>query len=234
MSKYKCNSSLSRELSRSEEAYYWASLAPGPEKALFALSLSGATTKMCTVGGTRGLELGSLSPYKEFSMTQYVPYMRTNKLCMEDVSNSSFVKEQGPSSSSSTHRMRRSLSRLHLAVTRAYKVKPDINFEVFIHKVDGLSDENSGIEKVFLFDVVSKIYIASDSSLVDIQTYELCCDVVRDISCIYRLDPYAEKRPDKESVVKHKHNTLLRTGSHRITVHLKNQQTLSLNHSLRN
>lgn len=48
--------------------------------------------------------------------------------------------------------------------------------------------QNSGIEKAFLFDVVSKIYIATDSSPVDMQTYELCCDmidVVIDISCIY-------------------------------------------------
>lgn len=120
------------------------------------------------------------------------------------------------------------LAKLHLTVTKAYKVNPDISFEVFIHKVDGLSDDhkiettrdihqrvsdelehagltdiplsfyltsiydhsifeafskvaqklirqlptlenllnilnsNSGIEKSFLFDVVSKIYIATD------------------------------------------------------------------------
>jgi Ras-related GTP-binding protein C/D len=50
--------------------------------------------------------------------------------------------------------------------------------------------QNSAIEKAFLFDVVSKIYIATDSSPVDMQTYELCCDmidVVIDISCIYGL-----------------------------------------------
>ncbi|CAL8249601.1 unnamed protein product [Boreogadus saida] len=34
------------------------------------------------------------------------------------------------------------LGRLHLTVTRAYRVNPDINFEVFIHKVDGLSDDH--------------------------------------------------------------------------------------------
>ncbi|XP_028837833.1 ras-related GTP binding Ca isoform X1 [Denticeps clupeoides] len=148
------------------------------------------------------------------------------------------------------------LGRLHLTVSRAYRVNPDINFEVFIHKVDGLSDDhkietqrdihqranddltdasleklhlsfyltsiydhsifeafskvvqklipqlptlenllnifisNSGIEKAFLFDVVSKIYIATDSSPVDMQSYELCCDmidVVIDVSCIYGL-----------------------------------------------
>ena len=38
------------------------------------------------------------------------------------------------------------------------------------------------------------------------------CDMVR-------LNPGAEKRPDEESVVKEKYNTLLRNGSHRITVH---------------
>lgn len=51
-----------------------------------------------------------------------------------------------------------------------------------------LCQQNSGIEKAFLFDVVSKIYIATDSSPVDMQSYELCCDmidVVIDVSCIY-------------------------------------------------
>lgn len=48
--------------------------------------------------------------------------------------------------------------------------------------------QNSGIEKAFLFDVVSKIYIATDCSPVDMQSYELCCDmidVVIDLSSIY-------------------------------------------------
>ena len=51
-----------------------------------------------------------------------------------------------------------------------------------------LAPQNSGIEKAFLFDVVSKIYIATDSSPVDMQTYELCSDmidVVLDVSSIY-------------------------------------------------
>ncbi|KAL5515759.1 hypothetical protein EMCRGX_G000975 [Ephydatia muelleri] len=151
---------------------------------------------------------------------------------------------------------REALIRLHQTVTRAYQVNQSIKFEVFIHKVDGLSDDrkieaqrdihqratdeladvglegihlsfyltsiydhtifeafsrvvqklipqlptlenllnilisNSGIEKAFLFDVVSKIYIATDSSPVDMQSYELCCDmidVVIDVSCIYGL-----------------------------------------------
>ncbi|KAM9495136.1 ras-related GTP binding Cb isoform 2-T2 [Clarias gariepinus] len=148
------------------------------------------------------------------------------------------------------------LGRLHLTVSRAYRVNPRINFEVFVHKVDGLSDDhkietqrdihqranddlvdagldklhlsfyltsiydhsifeafskvvqklipqlptlenllnifisNSGVEKAFLFDVLSKIYVATDSSPVDMQSYELCCDmidVVIDVSCIYGL-----------------------------------------------
>ena len=44
------------------------------------------------------------------------------------------------------------------------------------------------IEKAFLFDVVAKIYVATDSSPVDMQSYELCADmidVVIDVSCIY-------------------------------------------------
>jgi Ras-related GTP-binding protein C/D len=148
------------------------------------------------------------------------------------------------------------LNKLHMTVTKAYKVNPNIIFEVFIHKVDGLSDDhkiecqrdiqqqamdeladanlrdihlgfyltsiydhsifeafskviqklipqlptlenlldimiaNSRIEKAFLVDVVSKIYVATDSSPVDMQTYELCSDmidVVIDVSCIYGL-----------------------------------------------
>jgi len=138
----------------------------------------------------------------------------------------------------------------------ACRYNPNINFEVFIHKVDGdlfLTDEqkyeclqeiqesiadlgegklddvtvshhltsnhdhsiyeavskvvqklmpqlsalekllntlisNCDMEKSFLFDVVSKIYIASDSNPVDIHIYELCSDmidVVIDVSCIY-------------------------------------------------
>ena len=136
-----------------------------------------------------------------------------------------------------------------------FRANPDIKCEVFIHKVDGLSDDrkmetqrdihqkateelaesglegqihltfyltsiydhsifeafskvvqklipqlptlenmlnifvsNSNAEKAFLFDVVSKIYIATDSSPVDMQSYELCCDMIDliiDVSCIY-------------------------------------------------
>lgn len=173
------------------------------------------------------------------------------------------------------------LSKLYMTVTRAYKVNPDIKFEVFIHKVDGLSDDhkietqrdihqrandylsdsaldninlsfyltsiydhsifeafskvvqklipqlpalenllnlfisNSGIEKAFLFDVVSKIYIATDSSPVDMQSYELCCDmidVVIDISCIYGLPDDGEGSPfdsRSSSIIKLNNGTVL-------------------------
>ncbi len=46
------------------------------------------------------------------------------------------------------------------------------------------------VDKAFLFDVVCKIYIATDSTPVDMQSYELCSDmidVVIDVSCIYGL-----------------------------------------------
>uniref|UniRef100_A0A3P9IUL6 Ras-related GTP-binding protein n=1 Tax=Oryzias latipes TaxID=8090 RepID=A0A3P9IUL6_ORYLA len=173
------------------------------------------------------------------------------------------------------------LGRLHLTVSRAYRVNPEINFEVFIHKVDGLSDDhkietqrdihqranddladasleklhlsfyltsiydhsifeafskvvqklipqlptlenllnifisNSGIEKAFLFDVTSKIYIATDSSPVDMQSYELCCDmidVVIDVSCIYGLmEDGSGSAYDKESmaIIKLNNTTVL-------------------------
>jgi len=47
---------------------------------------------------------------------------------------------------------------------------------------------NCNMEKIFLFDMVSKIYIASDSNPVAIASYELCSDMidaVLDVSDIY-------------------------------------------------
>ncbi|XP_076335453.1 ras-related GTP binding C/D [Tachypleus tridentatus] len=211
----------------------------------------------------------------------------TNKIIKDDISNSSFVQFQiwdfpgqidffDPTFDSEVifggcgalvfvidaqDDYMEALNKLHMTVSRAYKVNTEIRFEVFIHKVDGLSDDhkietqrdinqranddlidsgldnvhlsfyltsiydhsifeafskvvqklipqlptlenllnifisNSGIEKAFLFDVVSKIYIATDSSPLDMQSYELCCDmidVVIDVSCIYGLPEEAE------------------------------------------
>ncbi|EDW09005.2 hypothetical protein AWZ03_003445 [Drosophila navojoa] len=162
-------------------------------------------------------------------------------------------------------------------VIEAYKVNPHIKFEVFIHKVDGISDDskmesqrdihqrssddlseagldqihlsfhltsiydhsifeafskvvqklipqlptlenllnifipNSGIEKAFLFDVVSKIYIATDSSPVDMQIYELCCDMIDmviDLSSIYSSEETAFDS-GSSSLIKLNNNTIL-------------------------
>ena len=149
------------------------------------------------------------------------------------------------------------LSKLHSTILRALSINPGLLVEVFIHKVDGLSDDykidtqrdiqqrtldeladvgmdnvalsfhltsiydhsifeafskviqklipqlptlenllnslcsNSGIEKAYLFDVLSKIYVATDSSPVDVQSYEICSDyidVILDVSQIYGYD----------------------------------------------
>lgn len=48
--------------------------------------------------------------------------------------------------------------------------------------------QHSKIEKAFLFDINSKIYVATDSSPVDIQTYEVCAefiDVTVDLNDLY-------------------------------------------------
>lgn len=174
------------------------------------------------------------------------------------------------------------LTKLNQTVTKAYKVNQRIKFEVFIHKVDGVSDDfkmesqrdihqratddlvdaglsdihlsfhltsiydhsifeafskvvqklipqlptlenllnilitNSGIEKAFLFDVVSKIYIATDCAPVDMQSYELCCDmidVVIDLSCIYGLTEASQETiafdNHSSSLIKLNNNTIL-------------------------
>ena len=65
---------------------------------------------------------------------------------------------------------------------------PLLKLHYFIHLFPPHFLQNSSIEKSFLFDVSSKIYIATDYSPVDMQSYELCCDmidVVLDISYIY-------------------------------------------------
>lgn len=52
--------------------------------------------------------------------------------------------------------------------------------------------KTTDITKAFLFDVISKIYIATDRSPVDIPSYEICSDfidVVIDVSDIYGYPP---------------------------------------------
>jgi Ras-related GTP-binding protein C/D len=55
--------------------------------------------------------------------------------------------------------------------------------------------QKSGFEKAYLFDVLSKIYIATDSSPVDMPSYEICSDyidVIVDVSEIYGWNRPAE------------------------------------------
>jgi len=63
---------------------------------------------------------------------------------------------------------------------------------------------NCRIEKGYLFDVVSKIYIATDSGSMDVACYELCSDmidVIIDISCIYGMGnaPATEEEQQQNS-----------------------------------
>ena len=60
----------------------------------------------------------------------------------------------------------------------------------------------SKIQKAFLFDVISKIYIASDSSPVNMKHYEICSeliDVLIDVTCIYGYDEENGSKFDKKS-----------------------------------
>jgi hypothetical protein len=53
-----------------------------------------------------------------------------------------------------------------------------------------VSTVSCAIDKSYLLDVFTKLYIATDSNPVDSHTYELCSDlvdVVIDVSCIYGL-----------------------------------------------
>jgi Ras-related GTP-binding protein C/D len=146
------------------------------------------------------------------------------------------------------------IARLNATILNLQETYPAIHVEVFVHKVDGLSDDyradtyrdiaqrvtdelsdagvenapvqfyqtsiydhsifeafskviqklipelptleallnalcaNCRIEKAYLFDLVSKIYIATDSSPTDIGSYEICSDyidVIIDITEIY-------------------------------------------------
>ncbi|KAL4788562.1 small monomeric GTPase [Aspergillus varians] len=156
-----------------------------------------------------------------------------------------------------------SVARLNRTILTVQQYYPNINIEVFIHKVDGLSEEyrtdtfqdivqlisdelsdagyenapvhyyltsiydysvfeafskviqklipnlstlenlintlsnNCGFEKSYLFDVLSKIYIASDTRPVDMSCYEMCSDyidVIVDISELYSWD-HPDRKP---------------------------------------
>lgn len=54
---------------------------------------------------------------------------------------------------------REALIRLHQTVTRAYQVNQGIKFEVFIHKVDGLSDDRKIGQPLHAVEGFSVVYI---------------------------------------------------------------------------
>lgn len=155
-----------------------------------------------------------------------------------------------------------SVSRLTRTILMVQQYYPHINIEVYIHKVDGLSEEyrsdtfqdivqritdelsdagyenapvhyyltsiydysifeafskviqklipqlptlenlintvanSSGMEKAYLFDVLSKIYIASDTRPVDMSCYEMCSDYIDVIVDISEL--YSWEHPDRK------------------------------------
>jgi Ras-related GTP-binding protein C/D len=160
------------------------------------------------------------------------------------------------------------IQRLNMTILNLQQSYPMINIEVFVHKVDGLSDDFRGdtfrdiiqrvqdelsdngyeqapisfyqtsiydhsifeafskviqklipqlptleallnnlcgacnIEKAYLFDIMSKIYIATDTSPTDIATYEVCSDyidVVIDVSEIYGWDRPEEAQDEAET-----------------------------------
>ncbi|KTW28932.1 hypothetical protein T552_01560 [Pneumocystis carinii B80] len=160
------------------------------------------------------------------------------------------------------------LSKLHITIMKALAVNPSINIEVFIHKVDVLSDDykidtqrdiqqrvldelldsgldnvsisfhltsifdysifeafsrviqklipqlpalenllnifcsNSVIEKAYLFDISSKIYIATDSSPVDVQSYEICSDYIDVILDVFEI--YGKYNSNNENITDEK------------------------------
>lgn len=70
-----------------------------------------------------------------------------------------------------------------------------------LHTLNNLLDiliASCNIDKSYLVDVVTKLYIATDSNPVDVHTYELCSDlvdVVVDISCIYGVQEDGQAAP---------------------------------------
>ncbi|CCH59809.1 hypothetical protein TBLA_0B09910 [Henningerozyma blattae CBS 6284] len=67
------------------------------------------------------------------------------------------------------------------------KLIPELSF--LENMLDNLT-EHSKIEKAFLFDINSKIYVSTDSNPVDIQTYELCAefvDLTIDLYDLYKI-----------------------------------------------
>ena len=85
----------------------------------------------------------------------------------------------------------------------------------------------SNIQKAFLFDVMTKIYIATDSSPVNMMHYEICSeliDVLIDVTCIYGVDGEGNG-----SKFDHKSSSFIRLGhtdpSQNIVLYLREVDT---------
>ena len=74
--------------------------------------------------------------------------------------------------------------------------------QTFITSMMDTLTQRSKIQKAFLFDVIAKIYIATDSSPVNMKHYEICSeliDVLIDVTCIYGYDEKDGSKFDKKS-----------------------------------
>ncbi|CAI4510353.1 CCT_1a_G0021750.mRNA.1.CDS.1 [Saccharomyces cerevisiae] len=83
------------------------------------------------------------------------------------------------------------------------KLIPELSF--LENMLDNLI-QHSKIEKAFLFDVNSKIYVSTDSNPVDIQMYEVCSefiDVTIDLFDLYKAPVLrnSQKSSDKDNVI---------------------------------
>ena len=83
------------------------------------------------------------------------------------------------------------------------KLIPELSF--MENMLDNLI-QHSKIEKAFLFDVNSKIYVSTDSNPVDIQMYEVCSefiDVTIDLFDLYKAPVLrnSQKSSDKDNVI---------------------------------
>ncbi len=156
-----------------------------------------------------------------------------------------------------------STNRLTTTILNLQTTFPHINVEVFVHKIDGLSDEykadtfqdivqrigdelsdagyvnpnvnyhltsiydysifeafskviqklipqldtlenllnilvnSCGMEKAYLFDILSKIYVASDTRPIDMEVYEMCSDYIDVIVDVTDLYSYARTHDKK-------------------------------------
>ena len=73
----------------------------------------------------------------------------------------------------------------------------------------------SNIQKAFLFDVYSKIYVATDSSSVNMMHYEICSeliDVLIDVTIIYGAKDGSGQDGNTEQYFDKKSSSFIRLG----------------------